>query len=621
MPFLCSNVFRPCAPTALAPGVEVLFAEPVCRATCEQFSAQCSSEPAFLAAGGVPPCEEVDPATGLESYPDGPLSIPLGEGSAVDVPCNVNSTAIIAPYAFFPKAACEVMQETAFTQCSNVIEGDVFVPLGASQKQLDFAAHNTSFRLMWRVIPDKCSGATLRFVCAGTFLGCYSYELFPGLDLVVPAAPCQSVCDEFNLYCGETLAEAGQPESDCTALSNDPLVVPVSAEFQAVAPCVYPNLTVTMFQACPPWTTTDDEDDDDTPCVLECPNPQFSDDEYIVFMVITTVFGWVGLLCACLVVCSYFTNPWKRAYPRSNPAWQQFYTIPLSISYLIPSLSGGLANAWCHNGHAAQISDTPYCVFNAWLLYFGAWSGVMWYCFVAVSLNLLVFGWQPLPDWAMQVLFHSSGLVLPIIWLVVFSSTEDFINSGFGGCRIDGDQWNEWFQDVWFWFPYCIMFLVGCLLMAIVTLRLAIVIGLAGLREHWRTIAYLFVGLSVVGYTCCYHWAIRIEEDSYRRAVEGLVACGAGELHPDRCQLKGQLDFAPYLIQVLVVECVPIVFAMILLSDPAIYMYWLDLFRRHVLRQDVPNRFQQHKRARALSARLGSAEGLSSDTSNSQSNF
>lgn len=622
MPFLCSSVFRPCSRTDVQPGLSVLFAEPPCRGTCEAFTDECASEPAFLAAGGLPSCDEVDSSTGLESYPESSLSIPLGADLVIAVPCNANTTAITAPYAFFPKATCQRMQETSFSQCDAVVEWPVFVPAATTQKALDFQAHNSSFVLLWRVVPDKCSGATLRLVCAGTFLGCETIELFPGLNLTVPRAPCKSVCDDFNRYCEETLTDAGEPLRDCSTLSEDPLVIPVSEEVQVVATCTLPSREVNLFQACPPYTTTDDEDDDDTPCVAECPSPTFTDSEYLSFFIVTTILGWLGLVAAVIVVCSYATNPWKRQYPRSNPAWQQFYTIPLSISYLIPSLSGGLANAWCYNGHAAQIDDTPYCIFNAWLLYFGAWSGVMWYCFVGLSLNLLVFGVKPVPDWLMQVIFHSTSVLLPIVWLVVFSSTKDFTNGGFGGCRIDGDQWNEWFQDVWFWGPYCVLFLAGCALMAIVTLRLLIVIGLKGLHEHWRTIAYLLIGLSVVGYTCIYHWAIRIEEDSYRRAIENLVACSASELEYERCKLVGELDYAPYLIQIIVVELVPVVFAFILLSDPAIYMYWVDLFRRYILRHDVPDRFAQHKRARALSARLSSAESVSSQSnSQSQSQF
>merc|ERR1712188_321880 len=413
-----------------------------------------------------------------------------------------------------------------------------------------------------------------------------------------------------NFYCGETLESAGRELQDCTVFRDGPLVIPVSEEFSAETPCVYPDTEVVLHRDCPPNTTYDDEDE----CVVVCPNPHFSTTQYIWFMTITQIFGWLGLISALAVWFFFITHPWKRMCPRSNPAWQQLYLVPLSLNYILPSLGGGYENVWCTDGHAAQLSDNAYCAVNALLLYFGAWAGVIWYVFVGLSLNLTVWNAEFAPAWVMQAVYHTVAIVWSVAWTVIFISTGDMKNGGYGGCRLDGDQWNEWFQDIFFWIPYCLLMMTGVLLLAVVVLRLVLVMGLKGIREHWRIIAYLFIGLGVVCYTCIYHWVVRIEEDTFRRAVENFIVCGAGLLEPERCDLQGALDFLPYLANIMVVEAVPIAFACILLSDPDIWLHWYDMFRRYILGRDVPDRWTQQRRAEALSKRLQSTDGFSANT-------
>ena len=62
--------------------------------------------------------------------------------------------------------------------------------------------------------------------------------------MTVPHLPCAEVCREFNFYCGETLESAGRELQDCTVFRDGPLVIPVSEEFSAETPCVYPDTEV-----------------------------------------------------------------------------------------------------------------------------------------------------------------------------------------------------------------------------------------------------------------------------------------------------------------------------------------------------------------------------------------
>jgi len=65
------------------------------------------------------------------------------------------------------------------------------------------------------------------------------------------------------------------------------------------------------------------------------------------------------------------------------------------------------------------------------------------------------------------------------------------------------------------------------------------------------------------------------------------------------------INFEAFFTQQVIALLIPTVFALILLSDPDFANHWIDSFKRHVLRQNVPDRFKERIRAEQLLSSSG----------------
>ena len=100
--------------------------------------------------------------------------------------------------------------------------------------------------------------------------------------------------------------------------------------------------------------------------------------------------------------------------------------------------------------------------------------------------------------------------------------------------------------------------------------------------------------------------------------------CLAKNLDHSRCpNSQGHIiNFGAFLTQQIVALLIPIVFALILLSDPDFANHWIDSFKRHVLRQNVPDRFQERLRAESvMSSNSGSTPRSRSGDSDNSTGF
>ena len=155
----------------------MLLAEPPCQQVCESLALQCASDPILwsLLPPSVTNCDAVDPSTGLKQFPESSISVQLG-GSSVSIGCNTKAINVTRAYQAISKGTCEPFESpTIYSQCSQAVSWKrVFVPEGATQRQLDFEALNSTFQLMYREVDQQCSAAALEFICGGIFLGCES---------------------------------------------------------------------------------------------------------------------------------------------------------------------------------------------------------------------------------------------------------------------------------------------------------------------------------------------------------------------------------------------------------------------------------------------------------------
>ena len=176
-------------------------------------------------------------------------------------------------------------------------------------------------------------------------------------------------------------------------------------------------------------------------------------------------------------------------------------------------------------------------------------------------------------------------------------------------------QWDGWFPEALFWIPFASLLFSSAVLLGYVLFRIWWIMGVKGLYKHWRLAAFLAHGICSFTYVCLYQWIFDHGRMTSRaNAITDWVLCRAANLDPSACAAQGDIpgaeNFPADLADTVVICFVPIMFAVILLSDPEVALHWYDTFRRYVLRQRVPDRWADQKRALKLSKAVGSSSSL-----------
>jgi len=177
-------------------------------------------------------------------------------------------------------------------------------------------------------------------------------------------------------------------------------------------------------------------------------------------------------------------------------------------------------------------------------------------------------------------------------------------------------QWDGWFTEAVFTIPIACLTFTAALLLGYVLFRIWWIMGVRGLYKHWRIAAFLVHGLTSFTYLCLYQWIfVHGRHNTTRVSIIDWLTCRATHLDASACYAPGSVPGAesfPAAMSNVCVACfIPIIFAAILLSDPEIALHWYDSFRRYVLRQRVPDRWADQKRALKLSKAVGSSSSLS----------
>ena len=95
---------------------------------------------------------------------------------------------------------------------------------------------------------------------------------------------------------------------------------------------------------------------------------------------------------------------------------------------------------------------------------------------------------------------------------------------------------------------------------------------------------------------------LQILHSSVANTATIWLDCLAQNLDHSQCpNSQGHIiSFGAFFAQQVIALLIPTVFALVLLSDPDFANHWIDSFKRHVLRQNVPDRFQERLRAEAM---------------------
>jgi len=177
-----------------------------------------------------------------------------------------------------------------------------------------------------------------------------------------------------------------------------------------------------------------------------------------------------------------------------------------------------------------------------------------------------------------------------------------------------------------FWFPFTIFDVIAALTMSYVLFKIWWVTGVAGLSKHWRLSVFMFYGVLSLFYASVNNWAFgKAESARITNATSEWLACLATHLDQSQCYARGHvpggLNYVAFVAAVCVLYSTPMVFALVLLSDPEIPLHWYDSFRRYVLRQKVPDRWASHKRALKLSNVISTSRSSSGSGGESSATF
>jgi len=166
--------------------------------------------------------------------------------------------------AQIPQGTCQPFAGAPLSQCSSVVDYDVFVPANLTQSDIDaLAAEQTSLFFLGATSSD-CSDAALRFICAEAFRQCYEIPIDAlGNTIALPSPTCFASCYRFTEECEDTLEELGVPVTDCNTESEltgqptypqDALVLQLAPGTPTITlPCNNPSL-IASYTAIPPAT-------------------------------------------------------------------------------------------------------------------------------------------------------------------------------------------------------------------------------------------------------------------------------------------------------------------------------------------------------------------------------
>ncbi|KAL6071601.1 hypothetical protein QOT17_006037 [Balamuthia mandrillaris] len=266
-------------------------------------------------------------------------------------------------------------------------------------------------------LPFECRNAALRLLCLFSYRRCKTDQ--SGFEL-----PCVGVCEEAWAYCEEPFRASGQLSQlpPCTIFSNsscnnagEATRVPYSS-----VDCPYP----TTFH--PDSLSPQQIQQDPTQqCVLPCPSPIYSEEEWDALFATITVFSVISFLLSLFYVVTAFLHPRTRTFPTNLPQMLPAAGLPVAFGLMMGLFAGGMRNIICED-------DTTYqemgegeeggfgCVLQAISVTYGGIAISCWWFILSFNMLLLINcklsrdNLNKVEKW-----YHLFGWGLPLIGTIV----------------------------------------------------------------------------------------------------------------------------------------------------------------------------------------------------------
>jgi hypothetical protein len=112
-------------------------------------------------------------------------------------------------------------------------------------------------------------------------------------------------------------------------------------------------------------------------CDVMCPDPMYSDNEYVIAEVITFTPAWISFLLIAITFLTFLIDKNRRRWPHSIPYWWALSIEGLMFGFVMSSFAR--EKLWC-NGPAenATQDNNSACAFQAFLIVFTVYSVSLW---------------------------------------------------------------------------------------------------------------------------------------------------------------------------------------------------------------------------------------------------
>ncbi|KAN0041512.1 hypothetical protein ACTFIV_004053 [Dictyostelium citrinum] len=425
--------------------------------------------------------------------------------------------------------------------------------------------------------------STYRLICNQYFQTCVSVSKTDNSSTIaIPLRPCRESCDYGNEICGT------QTIIPCTGTFTEPTIYkfPVTANVFDLSslngPSSYSleclnidtmragdlnstyvptNETIILDQTCVyPLiyrNSTNREDDvkkgyqyltETSDCLLPCPVPFFTENQWYQFKDLTTVTGAISFVCIFFNIFIYgFLNK-KHDRHTIGILCLSFSLWCCMLSDLIVASSPDYSLVCPEPGRFARIHDSR-CVANGIIFQWGAVCTTMFWSAMAIDLYLVIKKLSP-PAFTVKY-FVIAIFILAILFTTVPLAWDDY-GYGFGGvgCWIMSNS----VQNGCFWIPMLICLLIGAVSICLIIFEIVKIfknVGRSGLSivlanaRLFGIVSFIFIEYI---YLFVYHFWVQENTEKFTQNITDWVVCVQTSGSADGCPLPKAVPYATQFI-------------------------------------------------------------------------
>jgi len=318
---------------------------------------------------------------------------------------------------FIHAQTCDYYDQEVQNCNKYVLNGTLYIPPGSSRSQ-QITTGNQAVNGA-QLTGEPCRTLLSRFSCGGILRNCYSFEVYGAGNYSTYYRPvCKSLCQALVDSCSSIISSNGRPIPDCNQIDNvtglelyptDGLNITLYNSTEIYIPCNdVEALTNDSTVNCVYPTTSADGG-----CYVICPDPMYSDTEYLIAKVLNYTPAWISFIMILVTFGTFVIDKNRRRWPHSIPYWWALSMEGLMFGFVMSSLGHGGKDIWCAGPATASTQENnSACAFQGFVLVYTVYAVSLWLlAFDVVVLHKLI----TLRDLGYQKVFQIFCWVSPLV--------------------------------------------------------------------------------------------------------------------------------------------------------------------------------------------------------------